>query len=76
MAVRLTTPQEFSTLIDKYDTWMFDCDGVLWRGDHLIDGVIDVLRFLRCRGKHHFSVLLYRSVLAIGSPSPFLGLLS
>ncbi|KAM6501349.1 HAD-like domain containing protein [Amanita muscaria] len=51
MAVRLTTAQDFSTLIDKYDTWMFDCDGVIWRGDHMIEGVIDVLRMLRGRKK-------------------------
>ncbi|KAJ3565986.1 hypothetical protein NP233_g7285 [Leucocoprinus birnbaumii] len=29
----------------------FDCDGVLWRGDHVIDGVVEVLNILRNRGK-------------------------
>jgi len=30
---------------------MFDCDGVLWNGDHLIDGAIEVLAILRDRKK-------------------------
>jgi len=38
-------------LLDKYDTWMFDCDGVLWHGDRLIDGAVDVLDLLRSRKK-------------------------
>lgn len=25
--------------------------GVIWHGDHLIDGVLDVLKFLRSKGK-------------------------
>jgi len=51
MSVRLSTPQDYSVLLDKYDTWMFDCDGVLWRGDHVIDGVAEVLKLLRDKKK-------------------------
>ncbi|KAK2463339.1 hypothetical protein APHAL10511_004650 [Amanita phalloides] len=51
MAACLTTAQEYATLLAKYDTWMFDCDGVLWRGDDIIQGVIDVLAILRDQGK-------------------------
>jgi 4-nitrophenyl phosphatase len=47
MAVRLSSADDYSKLIEKYDTWMFDCDGVLWAGDHLIDGSIEVLHLLR-----------------------------
>jgi hypothetical protein len=47
MAVRLSSADSYATLLDKYDTWMFDCDGVLWHGDRLIDGAIEVLHFLR-----------------------------
>jgi 4-nitrophenyl phosphatase len=49
MTVQLNTqtPERYQELLDKYDTWMFDCDGVLWLGDRAIDGVVDVLRLLR-----------------------------
>jgi 4-nitrophenyl phosphatase len=38
MTIRLDTktPERYQELLDKYDTWMFDCDGVLWLGDRLI----------------------------------------
>lgn len=42
-----TTPEAYQALLDKYDTWMFDCDGVIWNGDRLVEGVVDVLRMLR-----------------------------
>ncbi|KAH7910727.1 HAD-like domain-containing protein [Hygrophoropsis aurantiaca] len=51
MAKRLTQREHYDTLINQYDTWMFDCDGVLWRGDHLIDGALEALSILRERGK-------------------------
>ncbi len=49
MSTRLSSAEDYASLIDKYDTWMFDCDGVLWHGDRLIDGAVDVLRLLRDR---------------------------
>ncbi|KAK0194642.1 HAD-like domain-containing protein [Armillaria mellea] len=51
MSTRLSSAEDYESLIDKYDTWMFDCDGVLWHGDRLIDGAVDVLRLLRNRKK-------------------------
>ena len=47
MAARLSVKQDYESLLDKYDTWLFDCDGVLWEGDRLIDGAIEVLQLLR-----------------------------
>ncbi|KAI0048676.1 2-phosphoglycolate phosphatase [Auriscalpium vulgare] len=41
----------YAALLDKYDTWMFDCDGVLWHGDRLIDGAPEVLELLRAHKK-------------------------
>jgi 4-nitrophenyl phosphatase len=38
---------QYETLLDKYDTWLFDCDGVLWNGDKLVDGSKEVLGMLR-----------------------------
>lgn len=51
MSTRLSTPSDYESLLDKYDTWMFDCDGVLWSGDHSIDGAIQVLDILRNRSE-------------------------
>ncbi|KAF8893092.1 HAD-like domain-containing protein [Infundibulicybe gibba] len=51
MTVRLSSAEDYATLLDKYDTWMFDCDGVLWHGDRVIDGIVEVLDILRSRNK-------------------------
>lgn len=52
-SVRLRTPVDFRNLLDSYDTWLFDCDGVLWNDDQMIDGVIEVLGILRRQGEYH-----------------------
>ncbi|KAH9474548.1 4-nitrophenylphosphatase [Psilocybe cubensis] len=51
MSNRLSSKEDYEKLLDSYDTWLFDCDGVLWRGDHLIEGVVEVLDILRRRNK-------------------------
>lgn len=56
MAKRLSSPSDYHGLLDKYDTWLFDCDGVLWQGDRLIEGVPEVLSLLRRSGKKIFFV--------------------
>ena len=38
---------QYEALVDKYDTWLFDCDGVLWNGDRLVDGGKEILEMLR-----------------------------
>ena len=43
-------------LLDKTDVFIFDCDGVIWKGDSLIDGVPQVLDKLRAMGKMIFFV--------------------
>jgi len=30
--------QNFRELLEKYDYFIFDCDGVIWQGEHLIPG--------------------------------------
>ncbi|KAK8939527.1 hypothetical protein KSP40_PGU017143 [Platanthera guangdongensis] len=47
-ARRLENPDE---LIDSVETFIFDCDGVVWKGDKLIDGVPETLDMLRSKGK-------------------------
>ncbi|KAG8385904.1 hypothetical protein BUALT_Bualt03G0093600 [Buddleja alternifolia] len=38
-------------LLDSVDAFLFDCDGVIWKGDALIDGVPETLEKLRSMGK-------------------------
>ncbi|KAK0621255.1 4-nitrophenylphosphatase [Bombardia bombarda] len=40
-----------NAFIDKFDVFLLDCDGVLWSGDHLFEGIVETLEFLRSRGK-------------------------
>lgn len=47
MAARVHTVEGYKALLDKYDTWLFDCDGVLWEGTRIIPGIIEVLSYLR-----------------------------
>lgn len=37
--------------IDQFDVFLFDCDGVLWSGDHLFEGTVETLELLRSKGK-------------------------
>ncbi|KAJ3234403.1 hypothetical protein HDU81_001442 [Chytriomyces hyalinus] len=37
--------------LDSIDTFLFDCDGVIWHGDHVIQNVVNVLSQLREMGK-------------------------
>jgi 4-nitrophenyl phosphatase len=48
---KLSSTEEYSDLIAKYDTFLFDCDGVLWSGDEIIPGAVKVLEKLRSKGK-------------------------
>lgn len=52
MSGRLSSVGDYEGLLAKFDTWMFDCDGVLWNGDRPVDGAIEVLNILRRRREH------------------------
>ncbi|CAH9136437.1 unnamed protein product [Cuscuta epithymum] len=41
----------FRGLLDSVDAFLFDCDGVIWKGDKLIDGIPEALHMLRSIGK-------------------------
>jgi len=51
MAIFLKHRAEYAELIEQYDTFLFDCDGVLWHEDHVIQGVAEVLKYLRLKQK-------------------------
>ncbi|KAK2679925.1 HAD-superfamily hydrolase, subfamily IIA [Fusarium oxysporum f. sp. vasinfectum] len=40
-----------SEFIDKFDVFLLDCDGVLWSGDHVYEGVPETIEYLRSKGK-------------------------
>ena len=46
---------EAKKLLDKTKTFIFDCDGVIWKGDSLIDGVPETIDMLKSMGKQCFS---------------------
>lgn len=52
--LKLSDPQ--SDLLDETDVFIFDCDGVIWRGDSLIEGIPETLDKLRKAGKKMFFV--------------------
>ncbi|KAK4639537.1 p-nitrophenyl phosphatase [Podospora bellae-mahoneyi] len=37
--------------IDRFDVFLLDCDGVIWSGEHVFEGVVETLEHLRSRGK-------------------------
>ncbi|PWN96191.1 2-phosphoglycolate phosphatase [Tilletiopsis washingtonensis] len=47
----LSSASQYEALLDAHDTWLFDCDGVLWSGDEAIAGAVEAVALLRKRGK-------------------------
>ncbi|KAI9500748.1 4-nitrophenylphosphatase [Coemansia spiralis] len=48
---KLEIREDFESLVERHDTFLFDCDGVIWSGSTVIDGVPAALDMLRRRGK-------------------------
>lgn len=53
--VRLNGPL-IKHLLDSVDSVLFDCDGVIWRGDQAISGAPQVINLLKENGKQVFFV--------------------
>ncbi|KAJ1733017.1 hypothetical protein LPJ61_001762 [Coemansia biformis] len=49
--MRLSTRGDYESFVDRFDTFLFDCDGVIWNGTTLVDNVPAALDMLRRRGK-------------------------
>lgn len=45
------SPQTARSLVESVDAFIFDCDGVIWKGDKLIEGVSGALQAFRSMGK-------------------------
>ncbi|OAY43517.1 phosphoglycolate phosphatase 2 [Manihot esculenta] len=50
-AAELLLSHNLRSLLDSVEAFLFDCDGVIWKGDKLIDGVSETLELLRSKGK-------------------------
>ncbi|KAJ2658397.1 hypothetical protein IWW48_004072 [Coemansia sp. RSA 1200] len=48
---KLVMRQDLESLVEQHDTFLFDCDGVIWNGKHAIKNVSAALDMLRKRGK-------------------------
>lgn len=51
MSIKLATASQKQDFVEKFDYFLFDCDGVLWSGNHLLPGVCETLDMLRNQGK-------------------------
>lgn len=51
MTNKITTKDQALELLDKYDYYLFDCDGVIWLGDHLLPSVVETLQLLKDKKK-------------------------
>ncbi|KAJ3291824.1 hypothetical protein HK104_005784 [Borealophlyctis nickersoniae] len=47
----LTSSGEIEAFVDSIDTFLLDCDGVIWGGNTLFEGVKEALAYLRAKGK-------------------------
>jgi 4-nitrophenyl phosphatase len=46
----LKTPEEYQKLVDSVDTFLLDCDGVIYHGPEVVKGVKEVLTMFRAAG--------------------------
>ena len=49
MSIKITSKDQVNQLLDKYDYFLFDCDGVLWLGDHLLPSIPEAISLLRSK---------------------------
>ena len=63
-ATTVATPaklEDATKWLENIDVFIFDCDGVIWKGDSLIPGVEKTLEMLRALKKRLFFVTVGRS---------------
>lgn len=47
----LQTLEEYRQLVDSVDTFLLDCDGVIYHGPVVVEGVKEVLKMFRAAGE-------------------------
>lgn len=50
-STKITTTEQVEAFLSLYDDFLFDCDGVLWQGSHILPKTKETLEYLRARGK-------------------------
>ncbi|KAL6944227.1 hypothetical protein ACO0RG_000957 [Hanseniaspora osmophila] len=45
--IKISDKQIATEFLNKYDTFLFDCDGVLWSGTHLLPSVVETIEMLK-----------------------------
>lgn len=50
--IKITTKEQAQEFLDSFDTFLFDCDGVLWLGTHLLPNTKEILKMLEDAGKN------------------------
>lgn len=56
MSQKITTATQVNTILDRYDYFLFDCDGVIWLGDQILPHVVETLALLKKHNKTVFFV--------------------
>ncbi|AET40838.1 4-nitrophenylphosphatase Ecym_6467 [Eremothecium cymbalariae DBVPG len=56
LPIKIDSADAAEKFIDNYDTFLFDCDGVLWLGSSLLPNVSETLSLLRAKGKNLYFV--------------------
>ena len=73
-SVNLLGDGDKKPLVDSVETFIFDCDGVIWKGDSLIEGVPETIAMLREMGKRLIFVTNNSTKSRAGYLKKFLGL--
>ncbi|SGZ46980.1 CIC11C00000003672 [Sungouiella intermedia] len=50
---KVTTKEQAIELLDSYDSFLFDCDGVIWLDNDLIPGVLELIDHLKTTKKKY-----------------------
>ncbi|CAH2351341.1 4-nitrophenylphosphatase [[Candida] railenensis] len=51
MSVKISSKEQVESIFDKYEYFLFDCDGVIWLGDHILPKVIETIGLLKSLNK-------------------------
>lgn len=51
MTVKVCTKKQVEKLLEKYNTFLFDCDGVIWIGNQILPHVRETIKMLQDKGK-------------------------
>lgn len=51
MTKKIIDKQQVNSILEQYDYFIFDCDGVIWLGDHILPLVVETIDLLKKRGK-------------------------